>query len=192
VFRFQSNYRIQTGSGKPWLSAKELYEARGMKAGQVEHWDKVAFTEAHQIPGLTMTVHWEAETKEPLCLISSLPATEEPHLTYDMRFWVETLFGNQKARGFQLARTQMTTPEHIDRLILALVIGTCIALGLGTHLIVTHQTDLVDRADRRDLSLFQMGWRCLYRFLALDCLNDIEIVFRWGFQLSPLSFQPAR
>lgn len=192
VFRFQSNYRIQTGSDKPWLSAKALYEARGMKAGRVEHWDKVAFTEAHQIPGLTMTVHWDAEAKEPLCLISSLPATKEPHLIYDMRFWVETLFGNQKARGFQLARTQMTTPEHIDRLILALVIGTCIALGLGTHLIVTHQTDLVDRADRRDLSLFQIGWRCLYRFLALDCLNDIEIVFRWDFQLPPPGFQPAR
>ncbi len=137
MFRFQSNYRIQTGSGKPWLSAKELYEARGMQAGQVQHWEKVGFTEAHQIPGLTMTVHWGAESKEPLCLISSLPVSEVPHLIYEMRFWIETLFGNQKARGFQLARTQMTTPAHIDRLILALVIGTCIALGLGTHLIVT-------------------------------------------------------
>lgn len=48
----------------------------------------------------------------------------------------------------------MTTPEHIDRLILALVIGTCIALDLGTYLIVTQQTDQVDRADRRGLSLF--------------------------------------
>ena len=192
VFRFQSNYLIQTGSGKPWLSAKELYEARKMQPGQVEHWEKVGFTEAHQIPGLTMTVHWGAEAKEPLCLISSLPASEEPHLIYEMRFWIETLFGNQKARGFQLARTQMTTPEHIDRLILALVIGTCIALGLGTHLIVTQQTDQVDRADRRDLSLFQLGWRWLYRLLALDRLDDIEIVFRWDFKLPPPGFQPAR
>lgn len=192
VFRFQSNYRIQTGSGKPWLSAKELYEARGMQAGQVQHWEKVGFTEAHQIPGLTMTVHWGAESKEPLCLISSLPVSEVPHLIYEMRFWIETLFGNQKARGFQLARTQMTTPAHIDRLILALVIGTCIALGLGTHLIVTQQTDLVDRADRRDLSLFQIGWRWLYRLMALDRLDDIEITFRWDFKLPPPGFQPAQ
>ena len=139
-----------------------------------------------------MTVHWGAEAKEPLCLISSLPVSETPHLLYEMRFWIETLFGNQKARGFQLARTQMTTPAHIDRLILALVIGTCIALGLGTHLIVTQQTDLVDRADRRDLSLFQLGWRWLYRLLALDRLDDIEITFRWDFKLPPPGFQPAQ
>jgi hypothetical protein len=189
VFRFQSNYRLQTASDKPWLSAKELYEAQGMRPGQVEHWEKVGFTEAHQIPGLTMTVHWGAEAQEPLCLISSLPACEQPHHIYEMRFWVETLFGNQKARGFQLARTQMTTPAHIDRLILALVIGTCMALGLGTHLIVTRQTDQVDRADRRDLSLFQLGWRWLYRLLALNRLDDIEIVFRWDFELPPPGFQ---
>lgn len=191
VFRFQSNYRLQTAPGKPWLSAKELYEARQMQAGQVEHWEEVGFTEAHQIPGLTMTVHWGAEAEEPLCLISSLPACAQPHLIYDMRYWVETLFGNQKARGFQLARTQMTTPEHIDRLILALAIATCMALGLGTHLIVIEQNDQVDRADRRDLSLFQLGWRWLYRLLALDRLDDIEIVFRWDFELPPPGFQPA-
>jgi len=139
-----------------------------------------------------MTVHWETGADEPLCLISSLTASQVPHLIYDKRFWVETLFGNQKSRGFQVARTQMTTPEHIDRLILAVSIATCITLGLGTHLIVTEQTDQVDRADRRDLSLFQMGWRWLYRLLALDRLNDIKIVFRWDFELPPPGYQPAK
>ena len=37
-----------------------------------------------------------------------------------MRYWIETLFGNHKSRGFQLARTYLTNPEHIDRLILAI------------------------------------------------------------------------
>ncbi len=192
VFRFQSNYRIQIPSGQPWLSAKEIYEAQKMRPGQVQHWAKVGFTEAHQIAGLTMTVHWDAEADEPLCLIASLSACEQPHLIYEMRFWVETLFGNQKSRGFQLARTRMITPEHIDRLILALAIATCIALGLGTHLIVIKQTDQVDRADRRDLSLFQLGWRQLYRLLALDRLNDIKITFNWDFKLPPPGFQSAK
>ena len=90
-----------------------------------------------------------------------------------------------------LARTQMTTPEHIDRLILAMAIATCLALGLGTHLVVIGKTDQVDRADRRDLSLFQLGWRWLHRLLALDRLNDIKIEFRWDFELPPPGFQPA-
>jgi len=191
VFHFQSNYRLQLEPDGPWLSALAVYEAAGLKPGQVKHWPLVGFTQAHQIPNLTMTVHWEVGCEEPLCLISNLSPSEQPHLLYDMRYWVETLFGNCKSRGFQLARTHMTTPEHIDRLILGLAIATCLALGLGTHLIVINQADRVDRADRRDLSLFQLGWRWLYRLLALDRLYELKIVFRWDFKLPPAGFQPA-
>jgi hypothetical protein len=191
VFQFQSNYRVQLEPNGPWLAAQSIYEAAGLKPGQVKHWSLVAFTEAHQIPDLTMTVHWEAGCEEPLCLISNLAPEEQPHLIYDKRYWVETLFGNCKSRGFQLARTHMTTPEHLDRLILGLAIATCLTLGLGTHLIVINQADQVDRADRRDLSLFQLGWRWLYRLLALNRLHELKIVFRWDFQLPPPGFQPA-
>ena len=191
VFRFQSNYRLQLEPDGPWRSALSIYEAAGLKPGQVKHWPIVGFTEAHKIPNLTMSVHWEEGCDEPLCLISNLSAAEHPHLIYERRYWVETLFGNCKSRGFQLARTQMTTPAHIDRLILGLAMATCLALGLGTHLIVINQADQVDRADRRDLSLFQLGWRWLYRLLALDRLHDLKIVFRWDFKLPPAGFQPT-
>jgi hypothetical protein len=192
VFHFQSNYRLQLEPDGPWLSALAVYEAAGLKPGQVKHWPIVGFTQAHQIPNLTMTVHWEEGCQEPLCLISNLLPSEQPHLIYDMRYWVETLFGNCKSRGFQLARTHMTTPDHIDRLILGLAIATCLALGLGTHLIVINQADQVDRVDRRDLSLFQLGWRWLYRLLALERLHELKIVFRWDFKLPPAGFQPAK
>jgi hypothetical protein len=191
VFHFQSNYRVQLEPDGPWLAAQSVYEAAGLQPGQVKHWALVAFTEAHQIPDLTMTVHWQADCDEPLCLISNLAPAEQPHLIYDKRYWVETLFGNCKSRGFQLARTHMTTPEHLDRLILGLAIATCLTLGLGTHLIVINQADQIDRADRRDLSLFQLGWRWLYRLLALNRLHELKIVFRWDFQLPPPGFQPT-
>ena len=190
VFRFQSNYRLQLEPDGPWRSALSVYEVAGLKPGQVKHWHIEGFTEAHQIPHLTMTVYWEQGCEEPLCLISNLAPLEQPHFIYNRRYWVETLFGNCKSRGFQLARTHMTTPEHIDRLILGLAIATCLVLGLGTHLIVINQADLVDRADRRDLSLFQLGWRWLYRLLALDRLHQLKIVFRWDFKLPPAGFQP--
>jgi hypothetical protein len=191
VLRFQSNYRIQTSPAASWQPAQALYEAVHLQPGQVHHWESVGFTEAHQTAGLTLTVQWGEHEKEPLCLISNLPAGESPHVVYDRRYWVETLFGNCKSRGFQLARTEMTTPEHIDRLVLAITIATCLTLGLGTHLIVTGQTDQVDRADRRDLSLFQLGWRWLFRLVALNRLHELKIVFRWNIQLPPPGFQPA-
>jgi len=191
VFRFQSSYRLRTTPEASWESVKALYEAQNLQAGQTHHWEQVAYTEQHQIPELTVTVHWGAEFDEPWCLVSNLAAVEAPHLSYDFRFWVETLFGNHKSRGFQLARTQMTDPQHIDRLVLALAIATCIVLGLGTHLIVSQRTHLVDRSDRRDLSLFQLGWRWLYRLLALDRLDELKITFRWDFKLPAPGFQPA-
>jgi hypothetical protein len=183
VLRFQSNYRIQLEENGPWQSVLEIYEAAGLKPGQVKHWQIATFTELHQIPHLTMTVHWEKGVEEPLCLISNLTPDQQPHLIYEMRYWVETLFGNCKARGFQLARTHMTTPEHIDRLILGIAIATCLALSLGTHLIVINQADQVNRTDRRDWSLFQLGWRWLFRLLALNRLHELKIVFRWDFTL---------
>jgi hypothetical protein len=192
VFRFQSCYQLQVRPQEAFQSAKSLYEAQNLQAGQTLHWEKVIYTEKHQMPDLTVSIHWGAEFDEPLCLVSNLSPAAGPHLIYDFRFWVETLFGNHKSRGFQLARTHMTDPAHINRLVLALAIATCIALGLGTDLIVSNRTDLVDRSDRRDLSLFQLGWRWLYRLLALDRLDELKIVFRWDFKLPPPGFQPAK
>ena len=82
----------------------------------MRHWQPAAYTEAHAIAHLTMTVHWDDKEDEPLCLISTLTPHEAPHRVYEMRFWIETLFGQHKSRGFALDRTQMTTPENIGTL----------------------------------------------------------------------------
>ncbi len=192
VFRFQHSYQLQLQANGPWQSAKQVYEAHQMQAGQVHYWENVCYTQEHHLPDLTVTVHWGEDEDEPLCLVSNLSASEQPHLIYSKRPWIETLFGNHKSRGFQLARTHLTNPQQIDRLILAVAIATCLTLGLGTELIVTEQTHLVDRTDRRDLSLFQLGWRWIYRLLALNRLSELKITFRWDILLPPAGFQPAR
>jgi hypothetical protein len=56
-----------------------------------------------------------------------------------------------------------------------LAIAICLMLGLGTHLIVIDQREQVDQAGRRDLSLFQIGWRWFYRILTLDRLAQFKI-----------------
>lgn len=191
VFRFQSSYLLQLNAGGEWKSTKAHYQAINLQAGQIHHWERVTFTQSHQFADLTVTVQWDKDEKESICLVSTFAASEQPHLIYEMRFWIETLFGNHKSRGFQLARTHMTDPEHIDRLVLAVAIATCLTLGLGTHLILIQDTKQVDRADRRDLSLFQLGWRWFFRLLALEELDQFQMVFSWRFKLPPAGSQWA-
>ncbi len=191
VLRFQSSYLVQTSPTSDWQATKTLYQASHLQPGQVRHWQKVAYTQEHRLPDLTVTVYWGQDEPEPWCLVSHLPASVLPHQIYARRFWIETLFGNQKSRGFQLARTHLTTPEQIDRLFLGLAIATCLTLGLGTELIVSQQTHLVDRTDRRDLSLFQLGWRYLARLLALQQFEGFTLSFRWDLKLPPAGFQLA-
>ena len=191
VLRFQNRYLVQITPNGAWQSMKTVYEAAEVTPGQVKHWEKAGYTQLHHLPDLTLTVQWGKEHSEPICLVSSLPADQSPHQVYEMRYWIETLFGNHKSRGFQLERTHLTNPEHIDRLILAIAIATCFTLGLGTHLIIIQQTHQVDRSDRRDLSLFQLGFRWLLRLLALNRLHEFKIVFRWDIILPPPGFQRA-
>ena len=191
VFRFQHRYQVQLTGESQWQTAKAVYEDAGVQPGEVHHWQVAAYTQAHAMSGLTMTVEWGQDEKEPLCLVSTLPAKDAPHCIYEMRFWIETLFSQQKSRGFALNRTRMTIPAHIDRLLLAIAIASCLTLGLGTHLVIIKQTKRVDRSDRRDLSLFQLGWRYLFRLLALDHLSELIIRFSWQFQLPPPGLQRA-
>ncbi|MCP4269977.1 MAG: transposase, partial [Candidatus Brocadiaceae bacterium] len=191
VFRFQSNYYVYLNAEDIASTAKELGEMVSIVAGEVKQWEKVEFTTAHRMKKLTVTIHWDEDAEEPVYLISTLSADFCPHLIYEKRYAIETLFGNNKSRGFQLNRTHMTTPKHIDRLILAIAIATCITMGIGTHLIVSGQSKLVDRTDRRDLSLFQIGWRWIYRLLALNRMKEMKIEFRFDFKLPPPGFQPA-
>ncbi len=191
VFRFQNNYYVYLNDEDTGLTAKELGKTANIVAGQVKQWEKVMFTAAHRIKNLTVTIHWDKDAEEELYLISTLPADFCPHIAYEKRYAIETLFGNNKSRGFQLARTHMTTPEHIDRLILAIAIATCITMGVGTHIIVTGQSQQIDRTDRRDLSLFQIGWRGIHRILSLNRLKKMKIEFRFDFKLPPAGFQAA-
>ena len=120
-----------------------------------------------------------------------MTGAQQPHLVYARRFWIETLFGSCKSRGFGLARTHLTIPEQIDRLILAIALATYMTLGLATHRVLTKQTHRVDRSDCRDLRLFQIGWRWLHRLLALNRLQELKMEFSWRFTLPKPGVRPA-
>ncbi len=191
VFHTRETPLVRTTDDPAWQPVAEILAHSDLRAGQVRHWEQICFTQEHRLAGLTLTIQWGVGEKQPICLISNLTGAQQPHLVYERRFWIETLFGNCKSRGFGLARTHLTEPEHIDRLMLAIAIATYVTLGLGTYLVLTQQTHRVDRSDRRDLSLFQIGWRWLHRLLAQNRLQELQLVFSWSFTLPKPGFRPA-
>jgi hypothetical protein len=102
VFRFQKRYKIQLNQQAEWKNASTVVEETGLSKGDVQHWEDISFTETHQFSDLTFTWQWDKEQKEPIFLISSLSASQNPHDVYEFRFWIETLFGQHKSRGFNL------------------------------------------------------------------------------------------
>jgi hypothetical protein len=74
IFRFQHRYQLRLTPESQWQTAKTIYQQAGIKPGEVHHWRPAAYTEAHAIPDLTMTVHWDKDEEEPLCLIGTFDA----------------------------------------------------------------------------------------------------------------------
>ena len=64
---------------------------------------------------------------------------------------------------------------RLSRLTLAVALLYVWLIPMGTHVIRDGLRHLVDRKDRRDLSLFQIGWRIIERLF----VNASPIRFSW-------------
>ncbi len=81
------------------------------------------------------------------------------------------MFGDLKSHGFDLERTMLRHPEKLSRLTLAVALLYVWSISIGTKTIQNSHRDHVDRKDRRDLSIFQIGLRFIERLLinSLPC-----------------------
>ena len=105
---------------------------------------------------------WCVGYADPIYLVTNMDCVDEACHWYRRRFRIETFFSDQKSRGFNLQRSHLRHPERINRFLIA----TCLAyiwmiyLGVKVH---KNKAELrmFHRADRCDLSLFQLGLRYL-------------------------------
>lgn len=111
---------------------------------------------------------WQSGCKEPLFLVSSLELGEEAVFWYKKRFLIETLFSDQKSRGFYLHQSHVSEPARLARLLMATCLSYIWLVLLGAQVQSNRLwRRLVHRASRCDLSLFQLG-----RAWLEECLNE--------------------
>ena len=118
---------------------------------------------AKEIYPVNLLVHWEVGEKEPWCLATSLTDLSMALRYYRRRMWIEEMFGDMKKHGFDLESTMLRHFDRLSRLTLAVALLYVWLISIGTRTIRNGLRDLVDRKDRRDLCIFQIGLRFIER-----------------------------
>ena len=119
---------------------------------------------------------WNKGYKDPIYLVTNMDSAEESCKYYSKRFKIETLFSDQKSRGFKIDKSHYSEPERLSNLLIASCLAYIWIVYLGALCMVNGWIKTIHRSDRCDLSLFQIGLRFLEH-----CLNEglpIPVSFR--------------
>jgi hypothetical protein len=125
-------------------------------------------TESEFYP-VNLLAHWKIGEKEPWCLATNLPDRLMTLRAYSRRMWIEEMFGDMKRHGFDLESTMLRHADRLSRLTLAVSLLYVWLISTGTRTIQNGLRHLVDRKDRRDLCIFQIG----LRFIDRQLLNSL-------------------
>jgi hypothetical protein len=139
---------------------------------------------SHQAHCTHLVAHWAPGARQPWLLVTNLTSLPRALHAYRRRMWIEELFGDVKGHGVHFDATHLRDPEKLSRLAFAVVLLYLGCVAFGTHTLRQQVCPTVDRHERRDLSLFQIGWRLIQRRFA----NARR--FRWC--CNPFQWQTVR
>lgn len=157
----------QKGNTGLWLDARigwQRLDALVQQAGQ-SAWCLNGYLTQSDIFPVSVLIHWQKGEKEPWCLATNLPEASLTLRYYRRRMWIEEMFADFKKHGFDLESTMLRNAPRLSRLTLAVVFLYVWLLSIGSRVIRAGLRHFVDRKDRRDLSLFQIGFRFIDRCL---------------------------
>lgn len=160
VLRQKSNNQVRVTPAAPWQDFDRLvtqtHTMRFVRQGLL--------TQKYAFPTALLAV-WERGEKECWLLATSLPGADATLRYYRRRMLIEEMFGDCKRHGFDLEHTRLRHIHRLGRLTLLVCLLYVWLIRTGLMLIISGKRHLVDRHDRRDLSLFQLGIRFIKRLL---------------------------
>ena len=158
------------GTGK-WQRIDQLLLLKGQPI-----WiGRVLLTKASPYP-THLVLYWQPGEAKPWFLATNLLDSRAVLRLYRRRMWIEEMFGDMKAHGFDLEASHLRHFLRLSRLTLAVCLLYLWLVALAEHVLSFGLTAEVDRSDRRDLSIFRLGWDFLERRLALgDPIPSVSI-----------------
>lgn len=162
VLRQLSQHQVRPSPADPWINFGELVSA----PGQSVWWPHADFTLRWAEP-TRLLAYWAAGEAEAWLLATNLPDARAARQAYARRMWIEQMFGDWKGHGWELETTHLRHPDRLSRLTLAICLLYVWLVVYGQRVIKAGWRAWVDRHDRRDLSLFRIGWDVLQRCFTL-------------------------
>lgn len=127
--------------------------------------DSALLTQKHAYPTRFLAL-WQKGETEPWLLATNLASAQHARRLYRNRMWIEEMFADFKGHGFDLEASRLAHFLRLSRLTLAVALLYVWLVTFGSQTIKNGKRRLVDRTDRRDLSIFRIGVDMLERCLA--------------------------
>ncbi len=160
VLRQKSNTLVWSEPENEW----KPFGSYVLRAGKSFWLGKMVFSQTHQY-SVNLLAHWKHGEKEPWCLATNLPDLQTALCYYKRRMWIEEMFGDLKKHGFDLECSMLHSFLRLSRLTLAVAFLYVWLVSIGGRTIHQGLRHLVDRKNRRDLCIFQIGFRFIERRL---------------------------
>jgi len=157
----------QTGKHQVRLTATDCwqrFDALAQKMGIRLWYPQAQLTLKHEYT-TNLLVYWQPKEREPWLLVTNLNTSRDAIHLYRRRMWIEAMFADFKSNGFDLETVRLHHFLRLSRLVLAVALLYVWLIAFGSYVIKRGQRALVDRKDRRTLSLFRIGFDRLERCL---------------------------
>jgi hypothetical protein len=163
VLRQPGRYVVQIYGAKQFQSIDDL----PLEPGETRWLGWVVLTEKSAYP-THLVLHWEPGYKQPWYLATNQPEPRKALRLYRRRMWLEEMYGDLKGHGFDLEASHLRHAARLNRLTLAVCLLYNWLVATGEQVVLSGRSGEVDRTDRRDLSIFRIGWDFIERRLALN------------------------
>jgi hypothetical protein len=161
VMRQKCSHLIKLKGQLLWQQFGTLVEKSGQR-----FWSTSALLTEEHAYSVNLLAYWKRGEKEPWLLATNLPTARDALRVYRRRMWIEEMFGDFKKHGFDLESTHLRHFLRLSRLTLVVALLYLWLVAFGSQVIKRGQRRLVDRVDRKDLSIFRIGLSMLERYLA--------------------------
>lgn len=160
VLRQKGSHLHRSQPDQPWQRVDALLDRPGQRC-----WlSAIELTAQNHLP-CNFLAYWRRGEKQPWLLATNLPSARQTLQQYKVRAWIEEMFGDFKRNGADLQQSRLRHFLRLSRLTLVVALLYVWVVAFGSAVIKRGDRHLVDRVDRRDLSIFRIGYdmfeRCL-------------------------------